>query len=1366
MYLKSLDLFGFKSFADKTHFEFATGVTGIVGPNGCGKSNVVDAIRWVLGETSAKALRGEEMADVIFNGTDKRKAVGLAEVTLTMADCEKSLNVDFNEMAITRRVFRDGRSEYRMNNTLCRLKDIHELFAGTGVGRAAYSIMAQGQIDMLLSSKPEDRRTVFEEAAGITKFKGQKREALRKLEYTEANLLRVADIVAEVKRQMGSLQRQANKARRFQSLLKDVRTLDTSLGHRQFTALSAEKSETENQIRSLMMRLNDSHRQLRHIEQEATQTRESYHVIESAISTLRQAAQELRAQIQSAEGRIGFNRERSDELEGRIQRNLEDTENTRDLLDQQQRDMASTDDQVAAIQNNMLSRQAALSEHNSNHLSLMPQRQQLEQKRRSVWESIRQAEAQIAATEARTRSLTVTIANNRQRLETLQRDGQASLQQRESAQLEFDELHRQLQDMEASRNELEERMKDSAREIVEKRRQRDVLDAEVNELQRTTTQRRSRLEVLTQLIQRGEGLEQGTQLVLKGLDNPGIYSVGVRGLLSSAIEVDPPFIPAIEAALREHLQAVLMTDSDLATQVVDRLGRDRLGKAALVAQDLIALQLIGERHSMPQGALAWATDKVKAREGAAAIIDRLLAKVAITEDLHTALRIKRERPDLALVTLKGEFISMAGIIYGGASKDEAASSLRRDAEVRELALQVEVLEAQLYEKEGIAAELRMQIEEAQREEVSLRDQSQRIRESFSQYQGKLSVVQRDLQQAAAKADSVEWEQSQVSERIAEAEQQIESMRDEEHMAVEQVSAGRAREAELEYEAEDFARREAESSERLTELRTALALEQGALQAVERQKAPMIARFNELQGAMQRFEHEIRTWRERIAQSQDENDRLVEEVEGNRLRMAETDAELHEKNAERAGAFEKVTQLETQLSSLRIESTQMSELRSKSEVQLTRVDLRLENLVSQMQERYQLNLEAFEPDIHELLVAIEAQKQARGRGTKPKAKDKETDTDQDQESGANDMAETAAAADSAEAVEEVEIPGENLEGEPDWDFVTEIVTEMRQRLESIGPVNLDAIQEFEELEERHSFLDGQHMDLTKSKEELLQVIAKINDTTKAMFTDTFEQVRRHFHHNFRELFGAQAKADLMLVDESDPLESGIDIIAKPPGKKLQSIGLLSGGERSMTAVALLFSIYMVKPSPFCVLDELDAPLDESNISRFLNMLDNFIANSQFIIVTHNKRTMSRADVIYGVTMQEFGVSKPVGVRMTAEATNLERQRGIGRVEIEPTGEDLAGVSAEPLTLVDAPPEETMDEFAFLNADSEQAKAAEEKPEPDDYKHEAFVPPPIVIPELVALKSFEEREIVTPIVDEDPGEVVYMANDDDDDDADKD
>jgi chromosome segregation protein len=461
--------------------------------------------------------------------------------------------------------------------------------------------------------------------------------------------------------------------------------------------------------------------------------------------------------------------------------------------------------------------------------------------------------------------------------------------------------------------------------------------------------------------------------------------------------------------------------------------------------------------------------------------------------------------------------------------------------------------------------------------------------------------------------------------------------------------------------ESFLRRELESSERLNELRTALALEQSALNSIERQKAPLGVRLQELQAGINRFAEEINTWSVRIQQSDAENARFQEQVESQRGAIAAIEEHLQSKTEERAGLFEQVSQLEAQLTQLRQSYNGLNESRNRAEVTLTRVDLRLENLINQVQERYSFHINAFEPDYHVLMVTIEEQKKNRSRGKKTAANAAENNDSTEASVEAETISE---APDTAEEPQErvipavsnrddevdlegVVIPGE--EAEPDWAFVMEVVYELRQKLEGIGPVNLDAIQEFEELEERHNFLDTQHNDLVKSKDELLQVIAKINETTKTMFSETFHLVRGFFHDNFRELFGAQAKADLMLVDESDPLESGIEIIAKPPGKKLQTISLLSGGERSMTAVALLFSIYQVKPSPFCVLDELDAPLDETNIGRFLKMLDKFIDNSQFIIVTHNKRTMSRADVIYGVTMQEFGISKPVGVRMTTEDT---------------------------------------------------------------------------------------------------------------------
>jgi chromosome segregation protein len=630
-----------------------------------------------------------------------------------------------------------------------------------------------------------------------------------------------------------------------------------------------------------------------------------------------------------------------------------------------------------------------------------------------------------------------------------------------------------------------------------------------------------------------------------------------------------------------------------------------------------------------------------------------------------ALRLKRQHPDLAICTLNGELVSTDGVIFGGAGKEEAISTLRRESEVRSLRLEVEGLELQLMEREENVATLRAQLEEQQQEEVALRDQSQRAREEFSQIQGQITVVQRALQQASAKLDSFDWEQEQISGRIAEAEAQAAAHREAGASSLEQVQVFRAHESELEVEIEGISRREMESQERLNELRTALALAQGSLQSVERQKAPLANRMVELQSSIQRFEQEIQNWQQRVQASEAENARLAEQIEEQRSAVSRIEEDLQIRSEDRAAAFEKVTELETRLTGLRHQASEMSDSRNRAEVQLTRVDLRLENLNNQLVERYQLNLESFEPDPHSLLMAISAQKKSRERGVKRKLNGDADSEGSDEGTNSGETENDKEAADIAEVLSE---------GEPDWDFVAEAVTDLRQKLDGIGPVNLEAIQEFAELEERHLFLDTQHNDLVRSKEELLQVIAKINETTKVMFSETFNLVRGHFHDNFRELFGATAKADLLLVDEADPLESGIEIIAKPPGKKLQTISLLSGGERSMTAVALLFSIYMVKPSPFCILDELDAPLDESNIGRFLNMLDRFIAQSQFIIVTHNKRTMSRADVIYGVTMQEFGVSKPIGVRMAPQEEAVPQEQTLA---LEAETIDVAETSeAEP------------------------------------------------------------------------------------------
>lgn len=1311
MYLKSLEIHGFKSFADKTLFEFHTGVTGIVGPNGCGKSNVVDAIRWVLGETSAKALRGAEMADVIFNGTDKRKPVGMAEVILTLADCEQGLGVDYNEVAMCRRVFRDGRSEYRINGTICRLKDFQELLAGTGIGRSAYSVMEQGKIDMLISAKPEDRRSVFEEAAGITKFKGQKKEALRKLEYTEANLLRVADIIAEVKRQMGTLHRQAQKAKRYQVVHKDLRILDLHLGHKHFTEYTAEKTESENQIISLMTELNDLHQRVHAKEQEVTETREIYHQVESTINGLRQQSQEFRSKIQGSESKIEFNRERVEELEGRIRRNEEDATNNRDMVDRQQRELAAADEQFSSIRNTIESRQYALEEHQITHNAIIPERQKLEMERRTLRESFRRLEGEAATADAKAQSLTNQMATDRQRHEALAHDKQSAMQAREASQVEFDHLQRQIEELETVRAELEHKLKDLTNNIQEQRRQRDAASEELNNLQRQLTQRRSRLEVLQQILEKGEGLELGTQNILKGLDDPDRIKGGTRGLVASGIEVEPQFISAIEAALRDHLQAIVLNHTSLADEVLQKLTDQRLGKAAVVPQDLMLRNGGTERQFMPNGGVAWALDKVKSQPHVQPLVEHVLRNVLIVDDLQTAMRLKRDHPDLAFVTLKGEVLTEHGVLHGGAGKEEAASTLRRETELRELRVQVEALDIQVVEKEMLIEDLRMALEEQQREEANARDASQMNREALSQYQGKVSVVQRTLQQATAKLDSLEWEQGQIAQRLSAAEAQIQQHREANQVALYEIEETQERERALETQIESVIRREVESTERLNELKTALALEQNALQNVERQKAPLASRLEELESSISRYENECFIWKQRIDSAVAENRRLVEETEEARRLLSNVDNEGRESVERRNAAFERVTALETELNAIRSRHGELNDHRSRAEVQQTRVEMKLENLIKHVQERYQVSLDAFEPDPHSLLLSISEQKKTFDRTSKRRATlSSRNDSTSDDDSSAENEGSSSADASSTSDSEMEGNPlfdAAALERGPDWDLVQEIVNDLRQRLESMGPVNLDAIQEFEELEQRHTFLETQHGDLVKSKEELLQVIAKINDTTQTMFTETFIQVRNNFRENFKELFGAGGQADLMLQDENDPLECGIEIIAKPPGKKLQSISLLSGGERSMTAVALLFSIFMVRPSPFCVLDELDAPLDESNIKRFLAMLDKFINASQFIIVTHNKRTMSKADVIYGVTMQEFGVSKPVGVRMTNEKVSLEDNAPTVAETVRGGAAHAMGLT--PPSALPKKPRGKKSAAAETTEEAEAAPAAEEAPD---------------------------------------------------------
>lgn len=1240
MRLKSLELHGFKSFADKTKLEFHEGVTGIVGPNGCGKSNIVDSMRWVLGETSAKALRGGEMSDVIFNGTDKRSSLGMAEVILTLSDCTGVLDTEFDEVSIGRRVFRDGKSEYLLNKQTCRLKDIQNLLMDTGIGRTSYSIMEQGKIDMLLSSRPEDRRAVFEEAAGITKYKAQKKEALRKLEYTEANLIRIRDVIAENERQIRSLSRQASKAKRYQSLYEDVRTLELHLAHKQWRELHAERAELTGSIHQLSRRQDELADLLETQQSGLSSVRSRNQEVERRLGELQMALSRLEHEITNAEDRIQFHDKRTRELSTLIQKNETDITDATEKRAHQEAEIENASRQLEAVI-------ARLSEYQTKVAELETQSADVRKQREEITRSVRQHESQHKALTTTLASLDANLAANERQSLSDQERGQKLLEETEKQRQEEARLIEEAADYRDQITKHRSVIEEYGENLLNldqqcQRAKRAALDLQesLSSLHKLLAEKQSRLDVLRQLIASGEGFEKGTQEVLRGLGDSDRFAPHIRTALADRMTVESRFTEAIEAALGPQVQAVVVEDLKIAELIISTLHEGSLGQASLIAET----HLTGESAEVPSlaplGAISWAINQVRCESEIHPLLSQLLKNVLIVEDLSTALRLREEGKFYPMATLSGEFISAEGIIHGGRSGDGSLSVLKMRTEVHELEKIVSTLDQEVSSRSARRTQLSQRVSEFEHQLREARERLQQKRLTLSNLEGKLSLVEKEQGKLQSRIEGLEQERRDVVVRTTRLLALIEEKRAERAAVAAQMAQLEESIAEANDALNVARQNEEDSTSQLTEARTKLAVEKGTREKFEEQRIPMLTRLSELSKLLDRRAGEIAEFRLQIETGGTETTVLGEKIAENRQSIAQLLQEKDELVRQREETAAQIKAGEATLSGMRRESQAILASRGKEEVRAAQLALNLENVERLCRERHRTELEFFEPDSHALLLAIAARRK----------------------SGSVRPSSESVVDEEGEPMPEEEIPSEaefHDPAEPDWNFVESVISQLRTRLDSMGPVNIDAIEEFEELEEHYRFNQSQLQDLESSKEELIRTMARINRETRRMFAETFEQVKKNFRDMFRELFGEKAAADLILLDDSDPLECGIDIIAKPPGKKLQSISLLSGGERSMTAVALLFGIYMVKPSPFCVLDELDAPLDEANIQRFLRVLDRFIGNSQFVIVTHSKRTMSRADVMYGVSMEEFGVSKTVGVTFSkADEAKGGKQAMIG------------------------------------------------------------------------------------------------------------
>src|SRR5579864_3655693 len=1202
MHLQSLELFGFKSFADKTVFNFHEGVTAIVGPNGCGKSNLLDAIRWVLGEQSAKSLRGGEMADVIFNGTDNRKPLSFAEVSLTFTDCASELNVDWHDVRVTRRVYRDGNSEYLLNKMACRLKDIQSLFADTGVARSAYSMMEQGKIDMILSSRPEDRRAIFEEAAGITKYKTQKKEALRKLEATEANLLRIGDVIKEVKRQIGSLQRQAGKARRYQALHADLRVLDTHHSRKQLAKLEADLAHCRAEIEKIAGSEQSGRTKIDQSESELAAERQALDKIDIEIADIRAEALRLQSEMAAHKSRIEFNRLRKDELNDLIERARADIAAAETKRKQHAAQILESDTHIKNTQHLLQSKQGELAKVTEALDKLRARREARETERKNATASLSKFETRIDKLEDELAGLTARRELTEEQIRELGSEIKEATKAREQLIAEIGAAHQSTESEQKKLNELRAQSQSTEENL---RRQQELLakaDSEVGALERTFAEKRSTLEILRQLNAEGEGLAQGSQAVLKGLDDPERYRDAIVGSLVAQIDVDPKFIPAVEAALGRNLHAVILKDVQSAEEILSRLTRKKLGQAALFVSKLGASAHESVRKSLPKGALAWAIDKVVTPRAVEPLVRQLLSGVVIFAKFDDAIAAKQDEPTLAMATLDGEFISAEGIVFGGSSTVKADSLLARKARVA-------ALEKEMVEFEGQRAiiiqqrdQAKARVENALRQVDEMRAHHQAAHLSHSTSAHKISLLQADEKEAGRRIENLKSEKVTLEQQIESANERVSGLEAELDSARNELAEQEAAQHVAEKDEKGARSDEEKTVESLNDLRLAIATTRQRLENLEAQRQPMAARDTELAELIGLRNADISNYESKLATQTQENQDAELAIKKQGALAAEKEAQAAEISSQRTERFKAVQTRETELRKFRDSLSELQETRGHQQVRESQLQMQIDNLAETISRRYQIDLRAFAPDEAEFDKILRAQL-------------KRTEKD---------------------AAPNIDLGEEELQN---------LITDLTRQLDNMGPVNLDAVQEYDELEERYKFLESQNMDLTNSRRELLDVIAKINSTTRTLFADTFAQIRANFKEMFAELFGG-GRADLALMDESDPLNCGIEISAKPPGKQLQSVSLLSGGERAMTAVSLLFAIYMVRPSPFCVLDEIDAPLDESNINRFCRMLDRFIAQSQFVIITHNKRTISKADILYGVTMEERGISKLVGMKLTA------------------------------------------------------------------------------------------------------------------------
>ncbi len=1179
MRVKKLEVFGFKSFAQKTTIQFEPGVTAIVGPNGSGKSNIVDSIRWVLGEHNPRDVRAPRLEDVIFNGTDKRAPVSVAEVHLTISNEKGLLPIAFSEVTITRRVYRSGESECFINQAPCRLKDIHELFLGTGLGGGTYAIIEQGHIDMILSSKPEERRVVFEEASGVAKFLSKKRETMRRLEETEEHLVRIADIISEVRRQVSALERAANKARQYKTQWEQVKQYELRLAVDELCAGESRHQELEQKLQELTS-------QREGLETDKQRHVSSLEACNAAVSAVQQQVQQAHTKIVECTSQIEQHQSQSSLKERWIGELKAQAESLASEEAQLRARLSQVEEQLAHVGGGETEIRAQLTAvveqltHGGGEL------EQLEAAITAALQAVAGAKAQVfeaAADASHQRNQLAELTSRLQRLEaqlvrfdeqTMQRTAKADevRQRREAAVLECSALQVQHDGIQQSLAAAQQSLDAAAA-------RRHELTGRAHQLRDQLAGERARVKLLEDLWHRYEGFPDTVkQLMSRSI--PGLI-----GPLVDLVQAVPGYEEVVEAALGPLSEALVVQDRSALSRCREALTTQELESCRfLVLSDCPSPSTADAAPAMA-GTGEAVKRFVRAEASYQPLVDWLLDDSWIVEDLDRLLRDPSVPPN-RVVNRRGDRWDRRSWRFGGARRP-AHGRIGRKQRWEQAHSGLQSLEEEFTRLDSQAQQAEQAWQSVVREQESAR--------------GRLAQAAPSLQKIDALAASLSHEASRLEEEQqshALDVQRLAGEREELRAAV--LAAQQAAEqAAQRQQASERSLAEAQALREQSDLRKQeLVIAKAQVDATRQSLADRLSALESRRAELSADRNQQRQQADsRASQRQDatrRSDELAQQLEGHResaqhlqqqRAQLEADAEraagaLQEEEAKRGQVVPHLLAVEQQLSSL------MQKVQEQQQ-QLSERGFRRSRLVERLRELYQI--------------------------------------------------------DEATIQTEVQAHPEPLNDEQRASMA-EQVQKLRGKLEGLGPVSLGSVEEYDELKRRLEFLQTQQQDLIQARDDLKASITQINRAARTQFRETFERIKQEFQHYYARLFQG-GEADLILLDEEDVLESGIDIVARPPGKRLQSISLLSGGERALTAVALLFALFKVRPSPFCILDEIDAPLDEANVDRFTRVLEEFLALSQFILITHNKKTITKADSLYGVTMEEPGVSKILSAKLT-------------------------------------------------------------------------------------------------------------------------